>query len=133
VQEIRDILDSLNLKTEPDFEVAWIDEPIWLKLKDENLAAHKSRDHGSEVEPTGDSAEVVLEGTPAAVEQAEEQTKAALTSEEPAVSTNPDSGNSILADDPTFRIGSLPAANKRLIVVNRDAPRNEGGYSYAAA
>jgi CBS domain-containing protein len=120
VQEIREILDSLNLKTEPDFEVAWIDEPIWLKLKDESLAKQKPKD--TETEPNSGSGEVVLEGTPVAVEQAEEQTKTALISEEPGVSTDSETGKGILADDPTFRIGSLPAANKRLIVVNNDAP-----------
>ena len=120
VQEIREILNSLNLKTEPDFEVAWIDEPIWLKLKDESLVGRKQKD--TEIDPSSSSDEMVLEGTPAAVEQAEEQTKAALISEEPEVSTDPEAGKGILADDPTFRIGSLPAANKRLIVVNNDAP-----------
>src|ERR1039458_4312354 len=34
VQAIRTILDSLDLKTEPDFETAWIDGLIWLRLKD---------------------------------------------------------------------------------------------------
>jgi CBS domain-containing protein len=122
VQEIRDILDSLNLKTDPDFEVAWIDEPIWLKLKRENLARRTNGDQSSKGERGADSDEMVLDGTPAAVEQAEKQSKAALISEEPGISTNSESGESILADDPTFRIGSLPAANKRLIVVNSDAP-----------
>jgi CBS domain-containing protein len=121
VQEIRDILDSLNLKTDPDFEVAWIDEPIWLKLTRENLAKRTNGDRPSKGERAPDG-EMVLEGTPAAVEQAEERSKAALISEEPGIPTNSESGDNILADDPTFRIGSLPAANKRLIVINSAAP-----------
>lgn len=37
VQEIRAVLDELDLVTEPDFELEWIDAPIWLKLKDETV------------------------------------------------------------------------------------------------
>jgi len=33
VAAIRRILDSLDIKTEPDFETAWIDGPIWLQLR----------------------------------------------------------------------------------------------------
>src|SRR6059036_709163 len=33
VQAIRSILDSLDLETDPDFETAWIDGLIWLRLK----------------------------------------------------------------------------------------------------
>jgi hypothetical protein len=32
VQAIREALDALDLTTDPDFELAWIDEPIWLRL-----------------------------------------------------------------------------------------------------
>src|SRR5580658_5535735 len=34
VESIRRILDSLDLTTDPDFETAWIDGPIWLTLKE---------------------------------------------------------------------------------------------------
>jgi CBS domain-containing protein len=121
VQEIRDVLDSLDLVTEPDFEVAWIDEPIWLKLK--HGASNKTRNDGrpSENGAQTDKREMILESTPAAVEHAEEQTKAALISDEPELSVRTESGEVILTDDPTFRIGSLPVANKRLVVVNNDA------------
>jgi hypothetical protein len=33
VEAIQNILDSLGLETEPNFRSAWIDEPIWLRLK----------------------------------------------------------------------------------------------------
>jgi hypothetical protein len=32
VEAIRRILDSLDLTTDPDFETAWIDGPVWLRL-----------------------------------------------------------------------------------------------------
>jgi len=121
VQEIRDVLDSLDLVTEPDFEVAWIDEPIWLKLKH---GTSGRRQNGAD--PSVDYAqEMILESTPAAVEQAEEQTKAAPVSDEPGLTIRAEAHESIITDDPTFRIGSLPVANKRLIVVNNDAPLNK--------
>src|SRR5437588_7760747 len=34
VEAIRGILDALDLTTDPDFETAWIDGPIWLRLKE---------------------------------------------------------------------------------------------------
>src|SRR5262245_31693297 len=65
VAAIRRILDSLDLRTEPDFETAWIDEPIWLTLKGSD-----SIPEAATTSIEGDSDEVVLEGTPSAVEQA---------------------------------------------------------------
>jgi CBS domain-containing protein len=63
-----------------------------------------------------DSDEIVLEGTPSAVEQAVEQSQAAPTSSAPDVP--PSETRSDGKTDPTFRIGSLPAANKSLISIN---------------
>jgi hypothetical protein len=84
VAAIRRILDSLDIKTEPDFETAWIDGPIWLQLRqgvqpcitdvsadDDNLGLD-----GTSLD------EVVLEGTPAAVQQAEKQSESAPISAE---------------------------------------------------
>ena len=33
VATIREILDSLDITTDPDFETAWIDSPMWLRPK----------------------------------------------------------------------------------------------------
>ena len=52
------------------------------------------------------------------MEQADEQTNSAPISEEPGIA---EGGEDVDHRDPTFRIGSLPAANKRLIVVDLDA------------
>ena len=116
VEAIRQILDLLDLQTDPDFETAWIDEPIQLRLKEGTLSTPGdpvvSADAGPDVE------EIVLESTPSAVEQAEEQSEQAPTSTEPEVSVGASSDTAPL--EPTFRIGSLPAANKSLITVNQD-------------
>ncbi len=73
VEAIRQILDLLDLQTDPDFETAWIDEPIQLRLKEGTLSTPGdpvvSADAGPDVE------EIVLESTPSAVEQAEEQSE----------------------------------------------------------
>src|SRR5438552_1680794 len=112
VEAIREILDSLDLQTEPDFENAWIDQPIWLRLKGgssaETIAA----------EPNGlDGEELVLGSTPSAVEQALEQSESAPISAEPDIT---EEKTDLDTSDPTFRIGSLPAANKSLITVNQN-------------
>ena len=120
VQEIRAVLDELDLQTEPDFETAWIDSPIWLKLK-EGVPISAT---GTDTSPCGpdpeDSAEeVVLEGTPSAVEQAEAQSEQAPTSAEPESQPISPLIETSSEDDPTYRIGSLPAANRKLITVNQ--------------
>ncbi|MGA2588638.1 MAG: CBS domain-containing protein [Bryobacteraceae bacterium] len=119
VQAIRTILDSLDVRTDPDFETAWIDGLIWLRLKDGMLTTTAaSRSSGTEL--NGDLEEIVLESTPSAVQQAQEQAESAPTSAEPETPKQPDNPQNVSSDDPTFRIGSLPAANKKLIVVNQN-------------
>ena len=120
VEAIRRILDFLDLQTEPDFETVWIDEPIRLRLKD-GIPATATRaeaaDNGSDNGlPETDVEENVLESTPSAVEQAVEQSESAPTSAEPSASEESEDAES---SDPIFRIGSLPAANQRLVAVNR--------------
>jgi CBS domain-containing protein len=113
VEAIREILDALDLQTEPNFETAWIDEPIWLRLKDgsSTVAIVPEPIDGSEDE------ELLLEGTPSAVEHALDQSESAPTSSE----LGSDEGRTDSdTSDPTFRIGSLPAANKTLVTVNQN-------------
>jgi len=109
VEEIRRILDSLNLETYPDFDTAWIDGPIWLRLKGSPVSSEDAAPICNE--------EYVLEGTPSAVEQAVEQTESAPTSTEPE---SRDESIELDTSDPTYRIGSFPAANKPLVTVNKD-------------
>src|ERR1039458_9369092 len=45
VQEIRNALNSLNLDTEPDFEHAWIDSTIKIRLKGSSISDIKSELH----------------------------------------------------------------------------------------
>jgi predicted transcriptional regulator len=123
VEEIRRVLDSLELTTEPDFEIAWIDAPIRLLLKagvatTAGPAFYESGNRSEE--DSGAPDDVVLEGTPSAVKQAEEQTESAPTSAEPDTAVHAEVLDYSSTDDPTFRIGSLPAANRKLIVVNQD-------------
>jgi CBS domain-containing protein len=123
VQAIRTILDSLDLKTEPDFETAWIDGLIWLRLKDGALVepCDSALPEVTAIEQlNGDLEEIILESTPSAVQQAEEQAESAPTSTEPETPKEPNTIEPVSEVDPTFRIGSLPAANKKLIAVNQD-------------
>ncbi len=122
VQSIRQILDSLDLITDPDFETEWIDAPIWLRLKEGVDAVQ--RNTGFDGLHTDDDVgvgleEIVLEGTPSAVKQAEEQSASAPTSVEPETPKPAEDMEGSSFEDPTFRIGSLPAANRKLVVVDQ--------------
>src|SRR4051812_41535145 len=70
VESMREILDFLDLKTEPDFETAWIDEPIWLKLKDGSQltedASLTSDELRAEQENTNVE-EIILDSSPSAI------------------------------------------------------------------
>jgi CBS domain-containing protein len=125
VESIRRILDALDLTTDPDFETAWIDGPIWLHLKEgaQPSAGPLSADNeqiGGDVSLD----DIVLEGTPLAVQQAEEQSESAPTSAEPEMPKHIEATDSPSTEDPTFRIGSLPAANRKLVAVNQNDPLN---------
>src|ERR1017187_90116 len=122
VQSIRNILDSLGLVTDPDFETAWIDGPMWLRLKDGTEDGDLSCVSTAEMQaPLPDhEIEQVLEGTPSAVAEAEEQVESAPISQEPDSQLEGGVYKAGQADDPTFRIGPLPAANKKLVSVNQN-------------
>jgi CBS domain-containing protein len=120
VEAIQNILDSLELETEPNFRSAWIDEPIRLRLKTNasseervSLSASKPIDDFESVGPD----EIILDSTPSSVTDALEQAEAALTSAEPSTLSPFGEG---AFNDPTFRIGILPAANKNPLMVGQD-------------
>jgi CBS domain-containing protein len=117
VQAIREVLDALDLTTEPDFELAWIDEPIWLRLKDGVRTAVFSS-----IVTEGMTADIELEGATATLSQVSNSAEPPLTSTAPDTPTRSEIVDGISAEDPTFRIGSLPAANKHLIAISNDAP-----------
>jgi CBS domain-containing protein len=124
VQAIRNILNSLDLETDPDFETAWIDGPMWLRLKHGvPVTSNGSQPAAADGMPTvaaAEAEEMVLESTPSAVELAEEQTESAPISGTPNIQIEAKGTETAQSDDPTFRIGRLPAANKKLIVVNQN-------------
>lgn len=127
VEAIRTILNSLDLTTDPDFETAWIDSPMWLRLNEgvQSCIAPATEDND---QAGGDGIsldEIILEGTPAAVQQAEEQTESAPISAEPEVTHHIEASDSSSFEDPTFRIGSLPAANRKLVAVNQNDALNK--------
>ena len=64
--------------------------------------------------------DIILEGTPSSVAAAQVQAKSAPVSDEPETPALERNNDGASGDDPTFKIGSLPAANKTLIVVNQD-------------
>ncbi len=123
IQSIRNILDSLDLETDPDFETAWIDGPLRLRLKSgSGLQGQVSVFGENEIESLTDlnsDAGSILESTPSAIEQAEEQVESAPTSTDPDSAVGEDSSLTSAIDDPTFRIGRMPAANKKIISVNQ--------------
>src|SRR5579871_5821446 len=139
VQDIRTTLDALGLETDPDFESAWIDSRVRIRLKtDASPVAegeHEETDveedgvDESEVEETVDEVEAALlveepEHTATAVQVAAEIATDAvklspITSTEGVVET---ALSEKAPTDPTFRIGNFPAANKKLVTVGPDDP-----------
>jgi hypothetical protein len=101
VQAIREILDALDLTTEPDFELAWIDGPIWLRLKD---GARTTATSSTIAE--GNTVDIELEGASATPPHVSDLAEPPLTSTAPDTPTRSDIVDGISAEDPTFRIGS---------------------------
>jgi CBS domain-containing protein len=127
VHDIRTALESLDLVTDPDFESAWIDGRIRIKLKDGTMvvpdvavadAEAVEEDELDEDQLGRDQsgggqggADLQQSGTgeklqPAILAASEGVVETALS--EPA--------------DPTFRIGSLEPANKTITTVGQDDP-----------
>jgi len=123
VHDIRTALDSLGLVTVPDFESVWIDKKIRIRLKDaSNLIAV--------VAPAGD-AESIQEDeldeeqslSEAEQDETDSQQPGSEEGAQPAIVLSSEGVvETVLSEpaDPTFRIGSLPAANKALTTVGQD-------------
>ncbi len=97
VRNIRLALRQVRLKTEPDFESAYIDAPIALMPKD---PGQTDQDH---VAPEITSVNAEEPAVRQAIAQAEERIGEAVR-------------------DPTYRIGKLTAANQKPVSVKPDAP-----------
>src|SRR5271157_5655406 len=116
VHDIRTALESLGLVTDPDFESVWIDGKIRIRLKDASNVVTAAIPAGAEVadedeldeEQASPPEEQEDAGSPQ-LDLAEELQPAIVVASEGVVET-------VLSEpaDPTFRIGSLPAANKPL-------------------
>lgn len=120
VHDIRTALDSLGLETNPDFESEWIDARIRIRLKDaancdpiqeivtaiaEPIDDHLSVDEDPEEVEAGQLPSGQVAPPPIVISSEGEGVVETKLSEPP---------------DPTFRIGSLPAANKPLVTVGQD-------------
>jgi CBS domain-containing protein len=127
VHDIRTALNSLGLVTEPDFESVWIDGLIRIRLKDPSAVIEQDDidildDENDEEEEEEDE---VLEGEPVAVDVqpgSEIPQAGAQESQAPITAATEGVVETVLSEpvDPTFRIGSLPAANKPLVTVGQD-------------
>jgi CBS domain-containing protein len=122
VHDIRTALESLGLVTDPDFESVWIDGKIRIRLKDASKIVTAAIPAGTEVvdedepdEEQPSSPEVQEEADSGQIGSEEGSQPAIVVASEGIVET-------VLSEpaDPTFRIGSLPAANKLLTTVGQD-------------
>jgi predicted transcriptional regulator len=130
VQEIRTTLDHLGLQTYPDFESAWIDSLIRIRLKPEgdgslSLVTIPEEEHDLEIdvgeEEIEDTGQVETIGPATAIFSAGEQA-AVIETQTPAQGIVETAVSEKSATDPTFRIGSFEAANRGLITVGPDDP-----------
>lgn len=94
VKDIRGALRKLQLTTDPDFESAWIDEPIAI------------------IDRRGTPAAGIPRVGPSVGDLSENASSA-------------DGALNVAANDPTYRIGKLDAANRSPISVQRTAPLME--------
>lgn len=115
VQDIRAALESLGLQTEPDFESEWIDGRIRICLK--NGTAESEQDDCVDQQPEDQEPP---EEEEADISFAENDNEASV----PIVVSSAGDGivETTLSEppDPTFRIGSLQAANKPVVTVGQD-------------
>jgi predicted transcriptional regulator len=124
VHDIRTALDSLGLVTDPDFESVWIDGKVRIRLKDaSNVVAALVPASGTEDELDEDQSLSLEEQEESDSQQPgsdEGSQTAIVVASEGVVET-------VLNEpaDPTFRIGSLPAANKALTTVGQEDPLNK--------
>jgi len=120
VESIQNALDALGLTTEPNFRTAWIDEPISLKLTanapPDQSAASETCDPAEDTEDVGRNEAGVGSALTTLIELGERHED---TSEYPQ---NTSEAQSAMGEpyDPTFRIGSLPAANKKPVSLSPD-------------
>jgi hypothetical protein len=124
VQDIRAALESLGLQTEPDFESEWIDARIRICLKNGTIQGNTIENGNlpDEDHQLAQEEELEEEIEPGQIESCNETPPPIVISS---------AGDGIVETklseppDPTFRIGSLPAANKPLITVGQDDLRYE--------
>lgn len=123
VHDIRVALDSLGLVTDPDFESVWIDGKLRISLKDASNVVTAAVPAGGAETVEQDELD---EDQSLSTEEQEETDSQQLGSEEaaqpPIVVAAEGVVETVLSEpaDPTFRIGSLPAANKPLTTVGQD-------------
>jgi CBS domain-containing protein len=126
VHDIKIALDYLGLETEPDFESSWIDGRIRIQLKCQSNGATPA----SQVVITAEDETGLVKAAEPEEEQDEreemedEQRDSGTVVLPPIVVTGEGVVETVLSEppDPTFRIGSLPAANKPLTTVGQDDP-----------
>jgi CBS domain-containing protein len=123
VHDIRTALDSLGLVTDPDFESVWIDGKIRICLKDAgNVVVAAVPAGGTEIVEEDE----LDEDQSSSVEEQEETDSQQPGSDEGSQPTIVVASEGVVETvlsepaDPTFRIGSLPAANKTLTTVGQD-------------
>jgi CBS domain-containing protein len=120
VHDIRTALESSGLETEPDFESAWIDSPVRIRLKYPSVPPTTTIDpieigEGDDLDEDQSGLQAELEAPESPQDIDDKVQPEIVVASEGVVET-------VLseASDPTFRIGSLPAANKELTTVGQD-------------
>ena len=125
IHDIRVALDSLGLLTDPDFESAWIDALIRIRLKNGDSVHTIVLPIETDATAEGDEEEGMGEASFSSEEQDESdslQPGSEAESHVEIIVASEGIVETVLSEpaDPTFRIGSLPAANKPLITVGQD-------------
>lgn len=122
LEEIRAALDSLGLKTAPDFESIWIDAHIRFRLKGHDDLATQDGESTDGTEPAADDDSVATEEEELEAEEPTSQQVDSSAPQQTIVASTEGVVETPLSEqpDPTFRIGSLDAANRPLVTVSQD-------------
>ncbi|MBZ5568852.1 MAG: hypothetical protein LAN64_13505 [Acidobacteriia bacterium] len=122
VHGIRTALDYLGLETEPDFQSTWIDGRIRIRLKDQGDGVVAEADVAVATQDERELVEATEEEQEERDEQEDQQPNSGTVALSPIVISGEGVVETVLREppDPTFRIGSLPAANRTLTTVGQD-------------
>jgi CBS domain-containing protein len=130
VQEIREALSALQLETKPDFESVWIDAFVKIVPSVTQSPMNGFADTTSGIRDEVEQEDEEESDDESSIDDVVDSVSGMSNPEKPVqpaidiASDKVEETATTKGHDPTFRIGSLPAANAGVTTVNQDDPIN---------